>query len=286
MHKFKFYNPKSLEEVLVLLDHHGDRAKLIAGGTDILIQLRNNDESLANVQFIINIDAVPSMRYITEQDGYISIGSLATHAQIASSSLIKEKVNFLSEAAGLVGSPQIRHRGTIGGNIVNASPAADTVPVLVALDAVLMLQSLSGSREVSINEVFLKPYKTSIKSNEILTEIRFKCLPEGSRTHFIKVGRRKALAIARVNLATAIKIDDQGIVEDVRIAPGSIMPTPCRAREAEKILLGSVLTKESILLACQKVSEEMIAKSGMRASTFYKKPVVEAITSRILSKYL
>jgi CO/xanthine dehydrogenase FAD-binding subunit len=136
MHKFHFINPKSLEEALECLNQYGKEAKIIAGGTDLLVQLRNEDHKLADVKFLVSIDSLSDLRQIQIDEDYISIGALVNHAEIASSKLILDRVNFLSKAASMIGSPQIRNRGTIGGNLINASPAADTVPVMIALDAI------------------------------------------------------------------------------------------------------------------------------------------------------
>jgi CO/xanthine dehydrogenase FAD-binding subunit len=282
MHKFRFINSKSLVEALEYLNQYGKEAKIIAGGTDLLVQLRNEDDKLAGVRYLVNIDSLPNLRQIKIDEDYISIGTLVNHAEIASSKLIWAKVSFLSEAASMIGSPQIRNRGTIGGNLINASPAADTVPVMIALDADVILQSLTGSRKLPVRELFLKPYETCIRHDEILTEIKFKCLPEGSKTSFLKIGRRNALVIARLNIAVSLKTDEKGIIKDIRIAPGSVMPIPCRAIEAEKLLIGQTLNEEIINRASKKVADTMVEKSGIRASTIYKKPVIEAITRRAI----
>jgi CO/xanthine dehydrogenase FAD-binding subunit len=282
MHKFRFINPKSLVEALEYLNQYGKEAKIIAGGTDLLVQLRNEDDKLAGVRYLVNIDSLPNLRQIKIDEDYISIGTLVNHAEIASSKLIWAKVSFLSKAASMIGSPQIRNRGTIGGNLINASPAADTVPVMIALDADVILQSLTGSRKLPVRELFLKPYETCIRHDEILTEIKFKCLPEGSKTSFLKIGRRNALVIARLNIAVSLKTDEKGIIKDIRIAPGSVMPIPCRAIEAEKLLIGQTLNEEIINRASKKVADTMVEKSGIRASTIYKKPVIEAITRRAI----
>jgi CO/xanthine dehydrogenase FAD-binding subunit len=282
MHKFRFINPQSLVEALEYLNQYGKEAKIIAGGTDLLIQLRNEDDKIAGVKFLVNIDSLPNLRQIKIDEDYISIGTLVNHAEIASSELIWAKVSFLSKAASVIGSPQIRNRGTIGGNLINASPAADTVPVMIALDAVVILQSLTGSRKLPVRDLFLRPYETCIRHDEILTEIKFKCLPEGSKTSFLKIGRRNALVIARLNIAVSLKTDEKGIVEDIRIAPGSVMPIPCRAIEAEKLLIGQTPNEEIINHASKKVADTMVEKSGIRASTIYKKPVIEAITRRAI----
>ena len=130
--------------------------------------------------------------------------------------------------------------------------------------------------------MFLKPYETCIRPDEILTEIKFPCLPEGSKTRFLKVGRRNAFVIARLNIAVSLKTDKKGIVEDIRIASGSVMPLPCRIIEAEKLLIGQTPNEEIINRASKKVADTMVEKSGILASTVYKRPVIEAITRRAI----
>jgi carbon-monoxide dehydrogenase medium subunit/xanthine dehydrogenase FAD-binding subunit len=226
------------------------------------------------------------MNFIREEGDVIIIGALTSHDEIYKSSIIRNAVPFLSEASFSVGSPQIRNRGTVGGNICNASPAADSVPPLIALDADVKIESIRGVRLVPLKSVYVKANQNNLAPDEIITEIRFKTLPLGSRTAFIKLGRRKALAISRINVAVAAKIDDEGKVSDVRIYPGCIFGMPERVTAAEDVLVGKCPTEELINAAALKVSEEMINKTGIRWSTEYKKPAVEALIRRGLKEVL
>lgn len=281
MREFDYINPRTVDEVLMLLSDYQTRAKVLSGGTDLLIELRK-DKAPAELEMVINIAHLAELRYIKEDGDWIRIGANTTHADLANSQLILQECTALSRAARTVGSPQIRNRGTIGGNIVNASPAADPVPVLVALDAVLRLRSAQGVREIPLTELYVKPYQTKIAPDELVTEVSFRKLPRTAKSAFIKLGRRNALAIARMNVAVILDQDEAGIVRDVRIAPGSTMPIPGRCSAAEAVLLGQTLTEEQIVIAGAKVSEEMIAKTGYRWSTEYKKPVIETLTKRAI----
>lgn len=285
MRDFKYLHPQSVSETLVLLDHYKEKAKILAGGTDLLVELRK-DQGSQVLEAVINIAHLEELIYIREDEGWIRIGANTTHTDLVKSAFLRKQVSALPDAASSIGSPQIRNRGTIGGNIMNASPAADIVPVLVALDAKLIFRSAQGKRQVAITEIFERPYKTNIPSEELLVEIAFKKLPSTNNSAFIKLGRRNALAIARMNVAVIIDQAEEGIIQDIRVVPGSTTPVPTRIKTAEDVLLGSKPTEKLIERAGLKVSEEMVKMSGYRWSTEYKKPVIEALTRRGIRKAL
>lgn len=286
MLKYDYFCPTSVQEACELLSKYGADAKVIAGGTDLMVQIRDEDKRCANIKHVIDITHIMEMSFIREEGESIIIGALTTHDDVYKSSVIKNTVPFLSNAAFSVGSPQIRNRGTIGGNICNASPAADTVPPLIALDAEVKIESIRGVRIVPLKSIYVKANLSNLAPDEIITEIRFKTLPPGSRTAFIKLGRRKALAISRINVAVTARTDDEGKVSNVRIYPGCIFGVPERVTAAEEVLIGKLPTEELINEAGLKVSEEMINKTGIRWSTEYKKPAVEALIRRGLKEVL
>lgn len=281
-----YKRPQSLQEACQLLNEYPDQSKIIAGGTDLLVQLRGEDAKHLGLKSLIDISFLKELDYIVEENEFIRIGALTTHGKIAASPLINQKAFLLAEAARAVGSPQIRHGGTIGGSVCNASPAADPIPPLIALEAQVKLLSVRGARIVPLVDIYEKPYSTNIQGDEILTEISFAGLSEKARTAFLKLGRRKALAIARMNIAVYIELDNEGKIAKARISPGSVLPKPGRVLAAELVLLGRTPDLELFHEAGQKVSEEMIMKSGVRWSTEYKKPVIEALTKRCLEKAL
>ena len=282
--KFSYLRPASVPEALELLSRYSGRAKVLAGGTDLLVQLRDEDRKLAGLEYVVDISFLKELEYVREEGDFISLGPLTTHGRLVRDPLVARWAPFLAVAAGQVGSPQIRGRGTVGGNIVNASPAADTVPVLAALDAVLTVRGAAGARQVPIADAFAGPYRSALAPDELLVDIRFRKLPDPGRTAFLKIARRKALAIARLNVAVALHLGPKREVLDARISPGSVMPRPGRIRPAEEALLGQVLSDGVIELAARRVSEEMIKASGVRWSTPYKGPVVEVITRRALQE--
>jgi CO/xanthine dehydrogenase FAD-binding subunit len=286
MIKYEYLCPTSIKEACMILAKYGAESRIIAGGTDLMVQIRDEDKRFVNIKYVVDLAHIREMDFIKDEGNTIIIGALVTHDKIAKSAILKNMVPFLCEAANSVGSPQIRHRGTIGGNICNASPAADAIPPLIALDAEVKIESILGVRTVPLKSIYVKANNINLAADEILTEIIFKKPDPQVKTAFIKLGRRKALAISRINVAVAVRLDGEGKVAEVRISPGCIFATPDRVTDAENVLLGKIPTKELIHEAGVKVSEEMIKRTGIRWSTEYKKPVVEALTRRGLKKAL
>jgi CO/xanthine dehydrogenase FAD-binding subunit len=281
---FDYKGPKTLKEACGLLWDSGGKAKLIAGGTDLVIGLRNGDLKL---QCLIDITNIAELRRIEERDGMISIGAAVTHSEIASSALVKKYGKLLSDAASEIGSPQIRNLGTIGGNIINASPAADTLPPLMVLDTIGTVVSKEGEKEVPLQYLFKGPYETNLKSYEILVQVKFQKLPSDVRSSFVRLARREAMAIARVSVAIVLQIEKRNkLIKDVRISVGAVTPTPLRMSDAEGFLKEKSLNGERLRMASQKVSEAMIQRAGVRASTSYKAPVIEALFMRGFKKAL
>ena len=279
---FDYNTPKTLEEACHLLWELRDKAKIIAGGTDLVIGLRSGE---LKPQCLIDIARIDDLRRIVEENGRISIGAGVTHSEIASSPIIRRYGEVLSEAASWIGSPQIRNLGTLGGNIVNASPAADTVPPLMTLNAVGRILSFEGEKEVPLDHLFKGPYETHLKPHEILAQVKFPKLSPTAKSSFIRLARREAAAIARMSVAVVLQMEN-GRIEEIRISAGSITPAPQRMSEAEAILKGRSPDEEGLRLAAYQVSETMIRASGIRPSTSYKKPVIEALFIRAIRKAL
>jgi len=281
---FDYKIPKTIEEAVELLWQAEGRAKIIAGGTDLVTGLRNGDRK---PQCLIDITKIDELHRMDARDGAVSIGAAVTHSEIASSSLVKKWGRVLSDAVSEIGSPQIRNLGTIGGNIINASPAADTIPPLMVLNATGSVASKEGEREVPLSELFKGPYESNLRPYELLTQITFQKLRPDMRSGFIRLARRDAMAIARMSVAIVLKMENRNRrIEDIRIAVGSVTPTPQRMLEAEVFLKGKSPDDEVLQKASLKVSEAMIRQSGIRPSTSYKKPVVEALFMRAIRKAL
>ncbi len=280
---FDYKTPRTLEEACDLLWESREGAKIVAGGTDLVVGLRNGD---LKPRSLIDITGIEELRKIEEkEDGMIWVGAGVTHHEIASSPLVRRYGRVLAEAASRVGSAQIRNLGTVGGNIVNASPAADTVPPLMALKAMGRVVSREGERDVPLDRFFRRPYETNLKPHEILAQVRFSKLSSTARSSFIRLARREAMAIARMSVAVVLQ-REKGRIEDIRIAVGSVTPTPERMSEAEDLLKGRAPDEERLRLAARQISETMIRQCGVRPSTSYKRPVVEALFIRAMRKAL
>lgn len=281
---FAYHRPLSLEEACRLLATYGPEARVLAGGTDLLVALREENRRLAGVNHIIDLGNLVDLNYIREENGQICIGALTSHADIAAAGLVRKYAALLAQAAIQVGSPQIRNRGTIGGNLANASPAADTVPALIALEAAATLVSSQGERQVPVADLLAGPNRTSLAPGEIITALRFKKLPPSAGSAFLKLGRRQTLSIARLNIAVVLDRDENSRITAARIVPGAALPVASRVPAAETVLVGSVVSEELARRAGEKVGEEMLRLSGRRWSTEYKLPVIVALARRAILK--
>jgi CO/xanthine dehydrogenase FAD-binding subunit len=270
-----YYAPTQLSELVALLAEKRGKAKLLAGGTDVLVEMR---DAARHPEFIVALYKVVELQGIRTSENLITIGAMTTFSELAASPLIREKAFVLAQAANSVGSPQIRNRGTVGGNIVNASPAGDTVPALMALDAKVRLMSAAGTREILLEQFFLGIGKTKLVPGEVVQEIFFPALGESTGSAFGKLGRRNALAISRVNAAVVLGYsEDKEIVTDCRIAVGAVAPNPFRVRSAEQTWLSCGLTADNRDHCVSRAMEEISRTLGQRASAVYKKQAGPAL---------
>jgi len=279
---FDYKIPNTIEEAIELLWQEEGKAKIIAGGTDLVIGLRNGHHT---PNLIVDITKIEELRKIEERNGTISIGAAVTHSEVSSSPLIKKYAKVLSDAASEIGSPEIRNLGTIGGNIINASPAGDAIPPLMVLRAVGRVISKKGEREAPLSQLFKGPYETNLKPHELLVQVTFQKLSPDTKSSFLRLARRGAMAIARMSVAIVLRLEKSRI-EEIRIAVGSVTPTPQRFSEVETFLKGKAPDGEILQKASLMVSERMIRQSGIRPSTSYKRPVVEALFVRAMREAL
>jgi carbon-monoxide dehydrogenase medium subunit/xanthine dehydrogenase FAD-binding subunit len=283
MQHLQYYKPSSLDDCLLALNQAGAFGMPYAGGTDVMIHLRERTEAIRAIRLLVDLSGLPELCGITlDETSRVHLGAMTTHTEAAHSPLLLKHAPFLSEAAKTVGSLQIRNSGTIGGNVCNGSPAADTVTPLVAMEATAHIKGVSGERYVPVEALYERGGGMALAPGEIVTEFIFPSFVDW-RTAFLKLGRRKALAISRMNLAAALKITD-GKIEDVRIAPGCVFRTPGRVKTAEQSLTGRTPSKELFEQAGRLAAGEMIQRTGVRWSTEYKKPVLEALTERSLMR--
>lgn len=263
------------EEVFTILTSTKE-ARVYAGGTDILVNKRKGEKFGP----FIDITNIQEFSGISEFNGTIHIGATSTHSQLTENIIIREKALSLSLACSMIGTPQIRNMGTIGGNIVNASPAADAIPPLLIHDAICILESKKKVRREPLVTFIVAPYKTSIRGDEILTGFDIKGL-EGYREGYRRVTKRATWAIARMSVAWAIQ-EDNGVFKDVRLAIGSCTPMPFRPKEAETFLRDKTKGYETIRVAVNMMIQEIRRISGERPSFVYKIPVLEGLLNAIL----
>jgi len=278
------FKAKNLNEVLELLDQYKERGKIIAGGTDIVIDLRHGRIS---PEALIDISSVDELAFIKEVDEYIEIGAATTFTTIANSQDLNDRLNGLKEAARSVGSPQIRNRGTIGGNICNGSPAADTVPPLLALGSKAIIRSNDGEREVSLDEFFLDKGKVDLKDNEILFSLKFKNPTSNQGVSFSKLGLRKALAISRICTSVYAHLDEDGKCKEIRIANGSLGKYALREREVENFFIGKDMNSEkAIEEGINLLNEEVSKRLAGRSTVEFKSEAVKGTFRKAITEAL
>lgn len=282
--EFEFIVPSDLSEACGFLETHGSDTKIIAGGTDLVLSLRRGE---VKPRFLLDISALDELRQIEDFGDQIRIGAACTHTQVTESETLKKYGEILSEAAGWVASRQIRNLGTIGGNVVNGSPAADTLPALMVLNARLKIVSRGGIRQVSLPEIYDGAYQTNLKPHELISHIIIEKMPEEARCHYFRLTRRRAMATARINGGVLLRQKGGGgPIEEVRISVGAVTPTPCRMSKAEELLTGAVPSDPTIEKASLMVGEAMVEMSGIRKSTEYKQPVVSVLVQRAIKDAL
>ena len=278
---FDYVRAGALDEVPRLLEEHGEAARLLMGGTDLLVRMR---DGFLHPQIVVDVKHLPGMRDILydEQAG-LTIGAAATMNEVASHPDVQIHYPLLAEAANSVASYQLRNRATMGGNLCNGSPAADTAPATLLLEGRIVLYGQDGERAVPADEFFLGPGATAMQAGELMTAIRFPILPAGSTGKYLKLGRNKAgdLAIAGV----AVFGFPDGTTPSgyhFRIGLASVAPVPLRAREAEEVLAASPPGEETFALAAEKAMEAAAPIDDVRASAAYRKAMVRALTLRAL----
>ena len=280
---YDFVRPDSLEQVSELLASKPGKSKVIAGGTDLLVQLRNNDKKLQSLELVIDLSALASeLATVREEGDYLIIGALMTHNQVEQNELIQREFRHLSKASASVGSPQIRKLGTLGGGVCNGSPASDVVPALLSSDAEVLIFGKNGQRSQALIDFAAMNGKGALADDEFVSGFKLRKLPASAKTGFSKVGRRKALAISRLNAAVVLVLDENNKISDARIAPGCIFRTPDRVTEAEQSLIGKEISQEAFAEAGEIVSKVMIERTGYRWSTPYKEIAVKAVVTDAL----
>lgn len=280
MPDFEYHAPKTLADACVLLDELGEKAIVFGGGSDLLHKMKNGHLTPEHVVSLKHMKHLREIRY--EEGRGIVIGALVTPDGVYRSKLLQERYLSLPMAAHEMGNPQVRNRGTVGGNICNASPLADLPPLLIAFGASVKVAEYAGERTVLLEDFICGPGKTLIKRDEILTEV---IIPDQAATGstYIKFGLRKSGALAVVGVAVAVTVKD-GVLVDARIVLGAVAPVPMRAKDAEAILKGQKITDALLEQAANCASTECKPISDLRGSAEYRRDMIRVLTRRALRK--
>ncbi|ACL11062.1 aerobic-type carbon monoxide dehydrogenase, middle subunit CoxM/CutM - like protein [Desulfurococcus amylolyticus 1221n] len=274
--RFEYYEPGSLKEVFEILEKLGNAAKILAGGTDLLVKMKTRQ---VEPKALVNIKRIKELKGIVDEGDRIRIGALTTLRELEESSLIAMHLPALHDAVKQMASIQIRNMATIGGNLCNASPAADTAPPLLVHEALVKTASIEGERIIPITEFFKGPGLTVLKPTELLVEIIVN--KENGSSAFSKMGRiAMDLAIASV----AIYLKTRGdVVEDVRVAAGAVAPTPIRCPRTETMLKGRMINEVSVELV-RVIEEEVKPISDVRATAEYRRHLVKILAYDVFHK--
>lgn len=280
---FNYLLPETLTEAVKLCHEYSGRFEVLAGGTDLIVKINSKKES---PEYILSLKKLEKkLRYIREIDEGVEIGSLTTHDDLDKSAILRDKYTALSESASVVGSPQIRHVGTIGGNICSALPSADTASPLIALGAELTLISENGERVLSSEEFFTGPGKSVLKNEELLKSISLPASVKNNGSAYIKFGRRKAMEIALTAVAAYVEYEpESGKCKEVKIVLTSSGPTPWRCMESEKCLRNNTVTKDLIWATAKQTAVEAKPRSSYRSTEEYRRHLIVTICAEALEK--
>ncbi|MBU4350048.1 xanthine dehydrogenase family protein subunit M [bacterium] len=277
-----YFAPQKIEEALVILSKYGKEIKVIAGGTDLLVQYYDR---LYEIGTWLDLKNIKELQEVKINKNEMEIGAMVSHAQLENSEDIKKYYPVLSQAAADIGSPQIRNRGTIGGNIVNASPAGDLLAPLMAYDAQFKLLSVQGEKIVPAEEFFIGPKKTILEPAQLLTQIILPLPSERTYGSWIKIGKRKALIIATITLALVVEMaKDNKTVKDVRTCLGSVAPTPIEIKEIRKKMAGKNFEQLDFNQLGQIVEDKISPIDDIRGTREYRKDVAKEIMINALEE--
>lgn len=276
----EYYNVNKMEEALRILAEQGERARIVAGGTDLILEIERGVRK--GIDTLVDITRVPGLdEIVLDSDDVIHLGPLVTHNHCVASRLVVERALPLALAAWEVGAPQIRNRGTVAGNLITASPANDTITPLAALGAWVTLASASGERLVALEDFYTGVRGTVMRPDEIMVDIAFPALKPGQRGMFVKLGLRRAQAISLVNAAVILSMED-GRVVNAAITLGAVAPTIIHASEAEDFLLGKVLDENVVSQASALAVRAASPISDVRSTADYRGEMVRVCVLRAL----
>ncbi len=276
-----YQQPATFQEALAILNRHRSEAAVIAGGTDVLVEYEHGRRK---TPVLVDITRLSELKYVREAGGTIRLGALATHNDVIASPVCVERALPLAQACWEVGAPQLRTRATVAGNVVTSSPANDTITPLMALNAEVVLASSEGERVLPLSAFSIGVRKTALRPNEVVREIRFPALGPAERGIFLKLGLRRAQAIAVVNVAVVVRFAGSGHVAEARIALGSVAPTIVRAVAAEAFLRGKMLTPENCAEAGRRALDAAAPIDDVRGSARYRRQTLANLVTHALER--
>jgi carbon-monoxide dehydrogenase medium subunit len=277
----KVVRPASVPAALAALAAHGPSARIVAGGTDVLVELQRGVKPTAT---LIDVSALRELKGVRQAGGIVTIGGLATHNEVLAAPFARSAMLPLAQACIEVGAPQIRARGTIAGNVVTASPANDTIAPLIALDAQIVLVSSGGERTMALLDFYTGFRATQLRPDELVREIRFGALGGDRRGIFLKLGLRRAQAISVIDIAVVLTLDGRGVVRDARIALGCLAPTVVRAVSAERYLEGKRLDDATRAQAGRLACDDASPIDDVRGSAQYRNATLAGLIARALER--
>lgn len=274
-----FTSPDTLDDALAALAEHGAGATVLAGGTDVMVQVHHR---LISPTAIVHIGRLASLRALS-CNGRTTIGALVTHTTLRADAGIQAGHPALSQAAATIGGWQTQNAGTLGGNIVNASPAADTVPALLVAAAEVELRTATGTRTLPLHEFLLDRKQTALDPGELLTAVTLEPRRERTGEAYVKVGRRRAMEVAQIGLAARISFAENGTADDVRIAVCSVAPVPYRASAVEAALRGTRLTDDIVREAGRLLQESATPIDDARAPARYRLAILPTVLAQAVA---
>ncbi len=279
MLRFEYLKPKSIDEAISLHQSHGERARYIAGGTDVMVKIK---EGKINPQYLISLRHLQGLDHITFENGELRIGTMVTHRMLECSPVIRKDFPILTDAVDNIGSVQIRNVATIGGNIINAVPSADGAIPLISLGTEVRIRGPKGERAMALEDLFIGPGQTLLEPGEILLEFVIRKLPPHTGGAYWKHTRRAAMELPILGVAVVISLEnDMKTCTQARIGLGVLAPTPMRARNAEAILTGKKIDSKILRKAGRAAAEECKARDSVRGEAWYRRAMVEVLVPRM-----
>ncbi len=277
---FKYESPGTIADAIALLEKYGDEAKILSGGHSLIPMMKLR---FASPEYLIDINGIPGLSYIKEENNVVKIGALTREADIEHSDLLKKYFPIFSDVTKLIADPQVRNMGTIGGNLAHGDAANDHPAVMLALNAKIIATGPNGIKEIPVDEFFFGFYTTALQHGDILTEIQIPIPPGNTGSAYHKL-ERKVGDYATAGVAVQLTMDASGVCKSVGIGLTNVNPTPLRASRSEQALLGKQVNDETIGQAAKFASEDCSPSSDLRGSVEYKRAMVAVLVKRMIRK--